>query len=1152
MLRQLVIRLCRLASIGLLGCTTSVRGQRDLQEIPDPDPEMEQSQLEVAEGFEINLYAADPLLAKPIQMNFDPAGRLWIASSEVYPQIQPGQQANDKVLVIDDTNHDGVADQTTVFADGLLIPTGVLPGDGGVYVANSTELLHLSDSDGDGRADRERVVLSGFGTEDTHHILHTLRWGPDGRLYMNQSIYIHSHIETPYGVRRMNGAGVWAFRPEAMQLDLFTLGLVNPWGLAWNEYGATFETDGAGGEGINYVFPGFVGMTSPGAQRIVSGLNPGKPKLCGLEYIGGSHLPEEWRGDLITNDFRAHRVCRYKIREAGSGFAAQELDELVKTRHAAFRPIDVKLGPDGALYIADWYNPIIQHGEVDFRDPRRDHTHGRIWRITATNRDLLPVLNLYAKSNAELLAFLRSEEPFWRQQAKQVLRERGRLQAGNSRGLLAREELLQDLATWLGEVRPQLQANQERDLLEALWVYQALDQVQPELLRALLAGSDPNVRAAATRVLSHWQDRVDESLELLSARVIDNHPRVRLEAVRALARSRDPRACQIALRALDLPSDRFLEYCLWLTARDLQKQWFPAFNQGQIDFDGQASHLLFALQAIETPEVAPLLLSIAGSWPANSASRTNLLETVAALGNEQQLAAVYDAALNSELAPATRARLLEALRRAAVERNAKPSGELTRVMPALATTSPEPVRLAAIRLAASWRLPTAFPELVKLSRDRQAGAAFREAAIESLPDYEAEAAGVLSQLAREEPNKQLRSAAVRTLVAVDLEQAVSAATQLLSEMSAGDDPTGVVEAFLARRQADVAWASHLSQTSLRVPADIARLALRAAQTSGRDVNELTAAFAKVGGLQEPTSLSAIDRAALLRDVRAQGDPTRGESIFRRSSLNCQKCHAIGGAGGAVGPDLASIGASAQPDYLLESLLEPNVKIKENYHSLVIVTEDGKIVTGIKLRQTEDAVILRDAEDREIQVRLDAILEQQDGGSLMPSGLLEGLTRTEVVDLVRFLSELGKVGPYALSSAPYVRRWETLIADDTNLAALKRTNVRGLAAEPNLNWQPITAQVNGELPVSELAALQPPVGTTRFAFARFTIDAAPAGIFQLRWNSTRGLRGWLNDRPLNLSEAMQVKLAAGTHTLTVAVDPVARAEETGIRVEVSSR
>src|SRR5207249_849378 len=176
--------------------------QRDAK-VPDPDPEIERRSFQVADGFEVNLFAADPLLAKPIQMNFDAAGRLWVACSEVYPQIKPGQIANDKILILEDTKGTGKADKVTVFADGLLIPTGIEPGDGGAYVADSTDLLFLSDPDKNGKATKSRVVLSGFGTEDTHHIVHTFRWGPDGMLYFNQSTYIHSHIETPYGVRRL-------------------------------------------------------------------------------------------------------------------------------------------------------------------------------------------------------------------------------------------------------------------------------------------------------------------------------------------------------------------------------------------------------------------------------------------------------------------------------------------------------------------------------------------------------------------------------------------------------------------------------------------------------------------------------------------------------------------------------------------------------------------------------------------------------------------------------------------------------------------------------------------------------------------------------------------------------------------------------------
>ena len=463
--------------------------QRDAN-VPDPDPELERKTFTVAPGFEVTLWAADPLLAKPIQMNFDPQGRLWVASSEIYPQIKPGEKANDKIIILEDTKGLGKADKTTVFADGLLIPTGLEPGDGGVYVANSTELVHLSASKPGGKADKRKVVLSGFGTEDTHHIIHTFRWGPDCRLYFNQSIYIHSHIETPFGVKRLNAGGIWRFNPDKTELDVFARGWVNAWGHAFDKYGQSLVTDGAGGEGINHAIPGgyFPQGIGPHGQRILHGLNPGSPKYCGLEVISGRHFPDDWQGDVITNDFRGHRVCRFKLQEDGSTYASREQSEVIKSNHPAFRPIDVKMGPDGALYIADWYNPIIQHGEVDFRDPRRDHTHGRIWRVTAKGRDLVKPPKLVDATIPELLDQLKAPEQWTRQQAKRVLKEHGA------------EKVLPELKKWEGK----LAAGDEHARLEAAWVWSGFGyypkQGQPVSFGEIGDSRDARVVAAAIRI----------------------------------------------------------------------------------------------------------------------------------------------------------------------------------------------------------------------------------------------------------------------------------------------------------------------------------------------------------------------------------------------------------------------------------------------------------------------------------------------------------------------------------------------------------------------------------------------------------------------------------------------------------------------------
>ncbi|HTH49288.1 MAG TPA: PVC-type heme-binding CxxCH protein, partial [Candidatus Limnocylindria bacterium] len=360
---------------------------------------------DVADGFEVTLWAEEPELFKPIQMNWDAQGRLWVASSRTYPMIAPGQTAADSVVVLEDTNGDHKADKSTVFAKGLLIPTGVLPDDkGGCYVAASSQLLHFADTDGDGKADQKTIVLSSFGTEDTHHNLHTLRWGYDGHMYFNQSIYTHTHIETPWGVRRLNSAGIWRFNPDNWKLEIFTKGGCNPWGHHWDQYGNSFFTDGAGGKGVYHAMEGATYFTYSDMRREADSISPGNyPKFASLEVVHSPNFPADWQGSVITCDFRAHRVVHFGMNETGSTWQTKELPDLLRSTNVTFRPIDLRFGPDGALYVADWSNPIIQHGEVDFRDPRRDHEHGRIWRVTAKAGTVAKTQNLTTLKTSALL-----------------------------------------------------------------------------------------------------------------------------------------------------------------------------------------------------------------------------------------------------------------------------------------------------------------------------------------------------------------------------------------------------------------------------------------------------------------------------------------------------------------------------------------------------------------------------------------------------------------------------------------------------------------------------------------------------------------------------------------------------------------------------
>jgi putative heme-binding domain-containing protein len=1120
-----------------------VYAQRDLTSIPDPDPEIERKSFQVADGFEVNLFAADPMLAKPIQMNWDAAGRLWIASSEVYPQIEPGQTANDKILILEDTDGDGRADKTTVFADGLLIPTGVEPdrvGPNGssAFVANSTELLRLTDTDGDGKADESQIILSGFGTEDTHHILHTFRWGHDGMLYFNQSIYIHSHIETPWGVRRLGGGGIWQFRPESWQLEVLCRGFVNSWGHHFDDWGQSFATDGAYVEGINYVFPGSVFVSAPGATRILKGLNPGSPKHCGLEVVSGRHLPEEWRGNMLTNDFRGNRVCRFVISEDGSGYASREQPELIKTSHVAFRPIDIKMGPDGAIYIADWYNPIIQHGEVDFRDPRRDHTHGRIWRVTAKGRPPVARPTLVEASTESLLESLKSPEQWTRHFAKRLLKERGAA------------EVAPLLATWLSQLDLNDSAA-EHHQLEALWTYQSLDVVEPKLLARLLEAKDHRVRAAATRVLAAWQSRIPLSLEQLAKRVGDDHPRVRLEAVRTISNNQEPRAPEIAIQAVDRPMDQFLNFALWQTMRDLEPRWLPravsADTVEDMGLNGKPDHLLFALQAIGSSTVVrPLIVLLRkGRVPASNAE--SVLSLIALQGGDEELGMVFDIALGASTSADRSVTLFEALAKAARQRRTKPARDLTRINRLIAPSVDVHVQSVAARLAGLWKVESSRSGLESLAESSETPDELRRAAMEGLASLGgAKGLATLTGLCAADHSLPVRRMAVSALASIAIEPAAAHAINVLADCNTDDDRSEIFRSFLERKAGPKALSAALVNQQL--PADAAKIGVRLAKISGREQPELIDALTKAGGLSAgPTQISDEQMQQLVKDVIERGDANRGENVFRRPDNNCFKCHSIAGAGGQAGPDLISIGASAQIDYLIESLLDPNKKVKEGFHSVVVATNDGRVLTGIKVRQTDSELVLRNAEDQEISIPVSSIEEQKTGGSIMPSGLTDPLTHAELLDLVRFLSLLGKSdGPFAVSQVMVARRWQVLEANEEAAQDIVQI-VNEAAREKNTRWKSVYSKVSGELPLEALQSNKFAYRGSTVSIGRCQLDVSQPGPVTLRVNAVEGLQLWLDQDTVELRHEITLNLTPGKHTLTFAIDLSVRSH--GLRCEL---
>ena len=976
--------LCYFIAWALVGLILPVSAQRELKDIPPPAPGVEKASFKVADGFEVNLWAADPLLAKPSQIAFDRKGRLWVASSETYPQLNVNQEPSDRILILEDSDKDGQADKSSVYYDQLVIPGGVLPdGNGGAYVAHGEELLHLHDRNGDGKADQREVLLSGFGSEDTHHTLHRLRWGPGGLLYMLQGYYIGSHVETLYGPRRLNGGGLWSYDIKTRRLEIYSRGLINPWGMIFDRWGQSFQTDGAGGQGINYTFPDSVFRASPNEPRSLNGLNPGRPKSCGLEVISGNHFPPAWRGNLLTCDFRANNIDRYVISSDQSGYKSVLQPDLLSSSHLSFRPIDIVMGPDGAAYVADWYSPIIQHGEVDFRDKRRDRVHGRIWRITAKDRPLVSSIDYASKSIPQVMDLLRHDADWVRLNARQELKKRDEA------------EVTASLEAWLHSLDRSDPAY-EHHRLEALWTYQTIaTRRSPSLAHEVLKSPDPRVRAAAIRVLYHWGG----TPHTLAEAITDSDPRVRREALTALGQCASPEALVVALGVLNQPMDSYLDFALWRTCRLLEPYWLPAFQRGDLKPGDNAEHLGYALKAIEKPEALAPLMEMIVSGKADE----TIIRLVGKIGSSAELNTVLHLA-NRGNHSLTKAATL-ALAEAAEDRGISPSDQslLSPVCQRLLKENDVEIVAVACRLAAAWNLKSLRQAIrARLLAAPPLLAPHAANALAKLSDVEA-----LLPIASQGTSRHIRIAATAAIVIIDPAVASPHIAKLLQASLSQAEVETLMAGILRRPGGSRHLANALSRKE--IDQENAIHATRLLEVSDREHPELADKLAQAGRLAPMLpALSSSDRDTLLSMI-ADGKVVRGRAIYERAALACNVCHRVDGEGGLVGPDLSSIGASAPADYLLDSLLNPSAKIKEGYRMSIVTLKNQNVISGAITRETRNALVIRSAFGKETRIpKMEIASRRISPVSMMPGGLVAGLREDELVDLLAYLSSLGRV------------------------------------------------------------------------------------------------------------------------------------------------
>lgn len=521
-------------------------------------PEEALEKFTMAEGFEINLWASeiDSPIQSPCAMTFDSEGRLWVTCVPSQPHAKPDEKPSDSVVVLEDTDKDGVADKSTVFYDDLYLPMGLAVEEGGrtVYVCDEPNLLKLTDEDGDLKADKKEIFLHGFGTEDNHHFISGFQWGPGGRLFFGQGLFLNTQVETPFGPVRAHEAAVFRLDPRNQKLEVFgNYGWSNVWGVIFDDWGQGLIADAS--PALNYYlshtasrfdYPKPNKYDDYIAKRGGYSFTPsGRRPSCGNELLLSEHFPEEVRGWYVTNQMKGwHGIRWYRLNQEGSGYASDQPrgeEELLTTSDTTFRPVAQMIGPDGALYVLDYYNPIVGHTTYSFRDPRYIKTHGRIWRITAKDRPLAWQPKIRGESVETQLNLLKDRKNYrWRYFARRELQQR------------KTEEVLPVLEKWVAAT------SDEHDLTEALWVSQGLNHHDLDLLRRLLKAESHDARTAAVRVLRYWQEFMpaEEALALLDAAVTDPSQRVRLEGLIAVGFFADPdKAIKVAAKVLDQEMD---------------------------------------------------------------------------------------------------------------------------------------------------------------------------------------------------------------------------------------------------------------------------------------------------------------------------------------------------------------------------------------------------------------------------------------------------------------------------------------------------------------------------------------------------------------------------------------------------------------------
>jgi putative membrane-bound dehydrogenase-like protein len=972
----------------------------------------------VPKGFQVQLVAGEPEVHQPVAMAIDHRGRLWIAEAYTYPQRAPEGKGKDRIVIFEDTNGDGTPDKPKVFIEGLNLVSGLEVGFGGVYVGAPPYLLFIPDKDGDDKPDGPpmkaepvagvrfpkdvppgaTVLLDGFGYEDTHETLNSFIWGPDGWLYGCHGVFTHSKVGkpgTPAEKRTPLNAGVWRYHPTRHEFEVFAHGTSNPWGVDFDDYGQAFVTA--------CVIPHLFHVVQGGRYQRQAGqhFNPhtyddiktiadhahyagniadhawwgrdehvahattdkagGGHAHCGAMIYLGDNWPEKYRNTIFMNNVHGNRVNNDILKRRGSGYVGSHGDDFLMANDRWFRGINMRYGPDGGVYLIDWYDKNACHrGNAEIWD----RTSGRIYKITYGTPKAVKV-DLGKMSDEELVDLQLHKNDWYVRTARRVLQERA---ATRKLKAETKDRLLKEAVASRGE---------ERLELRKLWAWHVTGQTEfADWFLLCHPSRKEHVRAWGIQLLLEYRqtffsDRVlrkGNVRKFAAASRSEQSPVVRSYLASSLQRLPLAERWEIADGLLQHPEDaqdQNLPLMIWYGVEPLVVEDTP--------------------RAIKLAKDSKIPLVSRFIYRRAAADAKALLHVLAALGatdNESTQGLILD-----EIVSTVKARGRLAMP------EAWPS-----VYERLAKSNSETIRRQAQFITVKFGDKSIFPALRGIVGDAKADLPSRQQALEALLAGKDEALPpVLHQLLDDAALRGVALRALATFAAADTPKAIFARYKNFSP----DERQDAIATLAAREPYALALIDAIERGD--VPrTDLTAFSVR--QMQRFENKELLAKLTKVWGAVRSTPENKQKQIAQYKQklnpgVLAKADLSHGRDVFKRT---CAYCHQLFGDGRTVGPDLTGSNR-ANLDYILENVLDPSAVVGRDYQMTQILTKDGRLISGLIKEENESAVTVQAANDVVVVPKEDIDKRVRSEQSIMPEGQLQPMAEADVRDLVAYLA-----------------------------------------------------------------------------------------------------------------------------------------------------